>query len=419
MTVNTVASVGHINGLTLKPLFLDPQEVARYVCAVSKGLTDGVIAPSAKHFPGHGNTHIDSHIGLPRIMCSKEDLTQTELVPFKALIDRNVASIMTGHMALPLITGDELPCSLSRKITTELLRNELAFDGVIVTDCLEMEAVAQKYGSDGGAVIALQAGADIVMICHTMSRQQGAVEMTYAAVMDGSLSLDELQKGGKRIATLKDAFTGSWDDVLDPTFDTDEWNKLKDVNVALSRQAYQSAATLLSDPANVLPLSRTSGPVVVFTPRMESINLAVDDEDAILRSNAGHIRNTAGPSYCAFAAAIAERTPMHHVVYAPENELPQFAKDCVVSAASVIFATRNGLEKGAWQMEVLRQVVQTLQHRPLIVVSTCAPYDVLNLNALPGAILATMEFTTLALETAVEVIFGEVEAKGTLPVHVA
>ena len=188
--------------------------MARYASAVSKGLTEAKVAPSAKHFPGHGNTHVDSHLSLPRIMSSKDTLSATELVPFKALVENQVATIMTGHMALPLITGDDTPCSLSRQITTNLLKEEMGYDGVIVTDCLEMEAVAEKYGSEGGAVLALQAGADVVMICHTMSRQQGAIERTYAAVSDNSLSISSLRESGRRIAALKTQLAGTWDEVL-------------------------------------------------------------------------------------------------------------------------------------------------------------------------------------------------------------
>ena len=101
---------------------VDPATAARYVQAVSRAHTSQKVAPSAKHFPGHGNTHVDSHLSLPRIIVDKPALSATELVPFRALVDDGIASIMTGHMALPLVTGDDTPCSLSRAITTDLLR---------------------------------------------------------------------------------------------------------------------------------------------------------------------------------------------------------------------------------------------------------------------------------------------------------
>lgn len=397
----------------------DPHKVSRFVNAVSKGLTRYKVAPSAKHFPGHGNTHIDSHLSLPRIMQTSEGLAATELVPFQSLIDNGIATIMTGHMALPLITGADTPCSLSRMITTDLLRDQMGFTGVIVTDCLEMEAVAEKYGSEGGAVMALQAGADVVMICHTMQRQRGAIEQAYAAIANGDLSVERLLESGKRIAALKDAFAGTWDDVLTPPLDLTAWEVLKNANLALSKQAYAESMTLIRDPQKVLPLPANEGPIMVFTPIMESLNLAVDDAEGLLRDAAGRLRNTAGPSYTAFAAALSKRTTVHHAIYSPDTMVSPSTQEYLQQATTVVFATRNGFEGGRWQMECLKRVMARAgPEKKLVLVSTCAPYDVLGvyLNG-PVAVLATMEFTVPALETAAETIFGAVQARGTVPVQ--
>lgn len=389
--------------------------------AVSKGLARHKVAPSAKHFPGHGNTHVDSHLSLPRIMQTSEALAATELVPFQSLIDNGIATIMTGHMALPLITGADTPCSLSRMITTDLLRDQMGFAGVIVTDCLEMEAVAEIYGSEGGAVLALQAGADVVMICHTLQRQRGAVEHTYAAIAKGDLSTERLLESGKRIAALKDAFAGTWDDVLAPPLDLGAWSMLKNANAALSRQAYAQSMTLVRDPSGVLPLRADVGAVMVFTPVMESINLAVDDAEGVLRDAAGRLRNTAGPAYTAFAAAMTKRATVHHAIYSPDTMVSPSTQEYLAGAAAVVFATRNGYEKGSWQIECLKRVIARAgPEKPVVLVSTCAPYDVLDLNLEgPVAVLATMEFTIPALETAVETIFGAIQARGTVPVQVS
>ncbi|EKM52642.1 glycoside hydrolase family 3 protein [Phanerochaete carnosa HHB-10118-sp] len=397
----------------------DPQKVSRFVNAVSKGLTRHKIAPSAKHFPGHGNTHIDSHLSLPRIMQTSQALAATELVPFQSLIDNGVATIMTGHMALPLITGADTPCSLSRMITSDLLRDQMGFQGVIVTDCLEMEAVAEKYGSEDGAVMALQAGADVVMICHTMQRQRGAVERTYAAITKGNLSTERLLESGKRIAALKDTFAGSWDDVLAPPMDLGSWSTLKNANTALSKQAYTESMTLIRDPNKVLPLPENEGPIMVFTPIMESVNLAVDDAEGLLRDAADQLRNTAGPSYTAFAAAISKRTTVHHAVYSSETTVSPSTQEYLQRASAVVFATRNGFENGRWQIECLKRVIAKAgQSKKIVLVSTCAPYDVLGVYLDgPVAVLATMEFTVPALETAVETIFGAVQARGVVPVQ--
>lgn len=400
---------------------VDPEEVARYVEAVSTALTAGKVAPSVKHFPGHGNTHVDSHLSLPRILVNKLALKAIELVPFERVVNRGIASVMTGHMALPLVTGDDTPCSLSRVITTDLLRSELGYKGVIVTDCLEMEAVADKYGSEGGAALSLQAGADIAMICHTFSRHVGAIEATYAAVQDGHLSTEALQASGARIAAMKDNFAGSWEDVLAP-LDADHVAALKQEHRLLSTRAYSRSISHIPNTHPFTHLSKT-GPAVLFTPRMENINPAVDDPEGQLRDAAGRVRNTAGPSYVAFAAAIAHRvTAVEHVVYAPQEDISDTLEENICAAGSIIFATRNGYEKGAWQVEYLRRVIEVLRKsqgsglEKMVTVSTCGPYDLLAAGGLEVPGIATYEFTIPALEAATAAIYGEVEVVGKVPV---
>lgn len=396
---------------------VDPVTAAHYVQAVSAAFTAQKVAPSAKHFPGHGNTHVDSHLSLPRILVDKAALKATELVPFDALVKDGIASIMTGHMALPLVTGDDTPCSLSRAITTDLLRGDMGYEGVVVTDCLEMEAVAETYGSEGGAVRALQAGADIVMICHRYQRHVGALEATYAAVKEGMLSLDDLKASGARIAALKDRFAGTWDNVL--TSFPGDIVALQQEHQLLSRRAYAAAISHLPNSRTFAPMSNV-GPAVLFTPRMEALNRAVDDAEDQLRDAAGNLRNTVGPSYTAFARSIAQRVPaIEHVVYAPNDDIGRALAENLLAAGSVIFATRNGYEKGAWQVDFFKKVVAAMGDRStkLIAVSSCAPYDLLTLGQLPVPAIATFEFTVPALEAAVAAIYGEAPVSGTIPVR--
>jgi len=401
----------------------DPNEVARYVQAVSQGLTSAGIAPSAKHFPGHGNTHTDSHLSLPVIEATTESLAVNELPPFRALISSGIASIMTGHMALPRITGDDTPCSLSRAITTDLLRGTLGYDGVIVTDCLEMEAVAETAGVEKGAVRALQAGADIVMICHRFDRHVGALEAAYSAAREGQLDLEALRASGLRIEKMKDKFTGGWAKVLETPIDAEQVSRIKMENVALSKQAYsRTIAPIRPLQSNAFPLSK-AGHAVLFTPRMQSINPAVDDPEGALRDGQGRLRNTAGPSYQALSASLALRTPVYHVVYSPENGVLPGDKETIRGASSLIFALRNGFEAGAWQMEYLKALVleeADIADR-LVLVSTCAPYDLMNaqLEKLANVpCLATFEFTIPAMDALAAVLFGEAEALGSLPVKI-
>jgi beta-N-acetylhexosaminidase len=390
------------------------------VVAATKGLTHSGIAPSPKHFPGHGDTHVDSHLGLPHILKTREELDTTELAPFKALIALDVATIMTGHMALPLITGDDTPSSLSRKITTDLLRTELGYEGVVVTDCLEMDAVIETYGAEQGAVEALKAGADVVMICHRLDRQKGAVEATYKAVACGELAFKVLEESGKRIHALKKRFAGSWDDVTVQELNMDRWGKCKTLHAPVQRRAYEGSIAVISDAKHILPFQSFSGKVFVFTPQMETLNRAVDDAENMLRNADGKVRNTAGPSYTSFAQDISTRLSgkSEHIVYGPDDTPPPELRH----ASAVVFTTRKA-DGSTWQLDYLQSVLNIIGSTPIVVVATLTPYEVLNkpIAGPDAAYLCTFEYTAESLQAAAAAMFdaSRPSPKGKVPVKAA
>jgi beta-N-acetylhexosaminidase len=372
---------------------------------VGRALTASGITPSAKHFPGHGDTHVDSHLGLPRILKSLDELQQVELVPFKSLIAADVATIMTGHIALPKITGSDIPCSLSRDVTTSLLREDLGFKGVVVTDCLEMNAVAQSYGIERGVLMALGAGADIAMVCHTPARQKGAVELVRVAVASGELTLDSLRPSQGRIARLKSKFCGSWSDVLNPAFDSGRLAQLKSVNAGLSARAYTASTALVTDRTWIVPIPGGAA-VILFTPWNVSLNRAADDA------------NKSPLPDVAFASFFAVRTrSTQHIVYRKDFTITEELGRSLSIARYIVFATRNA-DRSAWQLEALAAIARVkTAGTEVIIVSTSAPYDLLNVKLdFPFAYLATFEPTTPALEAVTKVIFGEVDPAGKVPV---
>ncbi|KAL1663607.1 glycoside hydrolase superfamily [Schizophyllum commune] len=356
---NPVIGEAHRKYFCVRSFGDDPATVSKYVRAMTDAYEAAGVAASAKHFPGHGDTNVDSHLGLPRIEKSLDDLRALELVPFQvAISDKGTASIMTGHMALPKIIGDDSPSSLSRKITTDLLREEMGYQGVVVTDCLEMDAVAKMLydkdaaaqmeadkhdgrGVEVGSVRALQAGADVVMICHTFSWQKGAIEATYKAVEDGSLSLENLQESGKRVAAMKERFVGSWDDLrAHLAFVDREWAATKEAHKALSVEAYARIVAVVKD-SNVLPLER-DGKIILFTPELDSLNKAVDDAEGVLRGPNGAVRNTVGASFASMKNFIAERVKdVSHIICEKPKDGESQPKPASLDASAVIFALRN------------------------------------------------------------------------------
>ncbi|GLB44657.1 putative glycoside hydrolase [Lyophyllum shimeji] len=402
----------------------NPADVARYASAVARGLTSSGVAPSAKHFPGHGDTHIDSHLALPRIMKSKDELKRTELVPFEHLVQgiNPVASVMIGHMALPGLTGDDTPASLSPVVTKELLRKEMGYDGVVVTDCLEMDAIAVPLqggcGVEEGAIRSLASGIDVVMVCHTFARHIGSIKATYAAVESGRLNFSDLVEGGKRIARMKETFIGGWSEVLgeesdDAAFE-EAWKSLKAGNTELSRKAYQMSSTVVRG-KDKLPLKLVEeAKVVLFTPAIESLNKAVDDADGVLMDAAGRLRNTAGPSYLALADQVQKRAKTRHVVYSP-NDIE--VKGITADVGAVIFVLRNA-DRSVWQTQYLDKVVEACKAIPVVLLASCGPYDLAGRADLRDrtAYVASFEFRREAFEAFVAVVFDGLEGPGRVPV---
>ncbi|MBW5445016.1 beta-N-acetylhexosaminidase [Cohnella sp. CFH 77786] len=183
----------------------DPAQVARLGSEAAAGYQSGGVAAVAKHFPGHGDTASDSHYELPVVPHDRERLDQVELVPFRKAIERGVDSIMTAHVVFPAFEEDGVPATLSRRILTGLLREQLGFEGVIVTDCLEMNAISETIGVARGAVQAIQAGADLVLVSHRIDRQIAALEAVLEAVHAGEIPESRIDDAVERIWKLKES----------------------------------------------------------------------------------------------------------------------------------------------------------------------------------------------------------------------
>ena len=181
-----------------------PALVARLGAAAVRGFQeDAGILACGKHFPGHGDTDTDSHLALPRIPHDRARLEAVELVPFRAAIGAGLAAIMTSHILFPAL-DPRLPATLSPAILTGLLRREMGFDGLIITDCLEMKGVADGWGSAEAAVLAVQAGADILLCCHTWATQRAIRDALLRAVQTGRIAGSRLDESLARIAAAKE-----------------------------------------------------------------------------------------------------------------------------------------------------------------------------------------------------------------------
>lgn len=177
----------------------DPDRVARMGLAVVRGLDEVGILATAKHFPGHGETAADSHLTLPESPQTAARWRLVEFAPFRAAIRAGIPSILVAHMACPAL-DPETASSLSRIVTTDILRTELAFDGVVVSDDLEMGAIAATFDIGEAAVRFLEAGGDLVLICRNADRQREALDAVETALRSGRLPASRLRASLDRLA---------------------------------------------------------------------------------------------------------------------------------------------------------------------------------------------------------------------------
>jgi beta-N-acetylhexosaminidase len=182
-----------------------PDRVIRHACQVISGLQDTGIIACGKHFPGHGDTTVDSHLALPAVDHSPDRLEAIELLPFVAAIAAGVGCIMTAHILVRQY-DTEWPASLSSTLVTTLLRERLGFNGVIVSDDLEMKGITQNHTVPFAAVRALQAGSDLLLICQSLDLQQQAWETIVHAVEQGKLPEKRITQSSHRVADLKRRF---------------------------------------------------------------------------------------------------------------------------------------------------------------------------------------------------------------------
>lgn len=183
----------------------DPERVGQLGAAMIRGLQGSGVIACAKHFPGHGDTQVDSHLGLPSVEHSRARLQDVELRPFRMAIDAQVATIMTGHLLVREL-DEERPATLSPRVIGELLRRDLKYDGVVVSDAMEMKAVAQRWRPSESAVLAAKAGCDLLCFCEGHDAQVEAIEGVVRALESQEISTTEMDDACDRVKRLKQAY---------------------------------------------------------------------------------------------------------------------------------------------------------------------------------------------------------------------
>ncbi|MEU8914561.1 glycoside hydrolase family 3 protein [Streptomyces nigrescens] len=373
----------------------DPQAVARMVAAEVKGYQGAGIASCAKHFPGHGDTDTDSHVGLPYIHHSAEEWERLDAPPFRAAIAAGIDSIMTAHIVVPAFDPSEDPATLSRPILTGILRERLGYDGVVVTDSLGMEGVRVKYGDARVPVLALKAGVDQLLNPPDLSVAHGAV---LTALREGELAERDLDTKLMRILLLKER-RGLF---------KDPYTTHRAVDRAVGTRGHLAAAdriadrttTLLRNDTGILPLSR----------RRER-RVLVAGVDAAAPSGTG------GPPTTVLARALTELGFTATALSTGLTPTQQRIDEAVAALGerdAVVVATYN-VTAASGQRKLVDALLA--MGKPVVQLAVRNPYDIAQLAGVKAA-LASYSWTDVELRAAARVIAGLRDPAGRLPVPI-
>ncbi len=366
----------------------DPTLVADLVSANVDGYQSANVAATAKHFPGHGDTATDSHYGVPIINHTRAEWERIDAPPFRAAIAHGIDTIMTAHIVVPALDPSGVPATLSKPIITDILRGELGYDGVVVTDALTMQGVRDNFGDDRIPVLALKAGVDQLLM-----PAPGKLDIAFHAVLDavrsGELTEDRIDQSVHRVLQLK--MSHGLFKPKNVFVDESQVSSVvgTDAHQQRAQEITDSTVTLVKDDTDALPLAKGTQKVLV-TGASVTPGLADRIHD---RGPAATAYNTGtAPSDASIAAAVAQAQASDQVVVATNNA-----------------ATSPG------QQKLVTQLLAT--GKPVVVVAVRNPYDIAYFTGAP-TYLATYSTTAISVESLVRVLFGEVQPAGLLPVAI-
>jgi beta-N-acetylhexosaminidase len=374
----------------------DPRLVARMSAALIRGLQSSGVAATAKHFPGHGDTSSDSHRGAPIVMHNAKRIRSVELVPFRAAVNSGVRLVMTAHIVMPALNGgsNELPATLSPKILRDLLRRKMRFDGVIVSDALDMHAMEQESGYVAETMAAVAAGIDLLLFNHDLARVEPACSNLVQAARRGLLSADEIHASARRILTLKNWIKRQRQHPL-AVIGCKE-------HLQLAREVARKSLTLVRDTARQLPLRvAPNEKIAVATPRPEDLTPA--DTSSYVKPVLADALRRYHPRVDEFSFAMSPAAEEIGTL------CERLAKYDVVVLGTINATAHPG------QAELVKRLIK--QGTRLITVALRMPYD---LAAYPKAATYICTYSILppAMEALAEAIIGRISFAGILPVTI-
>ncbi|KZL81856.1 glycosyl hydrolase family 3 n terminal domain-containing protein, partial [Colletotrichum incanum] len=417
----------------------DPQEVSQYGIAAINGIRDAGLACCGKHFPSYGNLDfLGSSLDVPIITQTLEELSLSALVPFRnAIATGKLDAMFVGGCGISNPSMNVSHACLSNQVVDDLLREELGFDGVAISECLEMESLTHELGVQNGVVMAVEAGCDLVLLCRAYDVQLEAIKGLKLGVENGIFTKERIYTSLKRVLRLKDTCT-SWQTALNPP-GISLLSKLHPSHMALSRKAYDDSMTVIRDKEKLLPLSESmhqEEELLLLTPLVKPLpassltksilqakdaqGLAPTPHDKWLHREKGAIMSGEGV-FREFGRSLARSRhgKLLHTSYTANGVRPVH-ENLIHRASCIIIVTadanRNLYQAGFTKhVEMMCSMLRTRgQKKSVIVVAVSSPYD-FAMDKSIGTYICTFDFTETAMHALVRALCGYIVPKGTLP----
>ncbi len=370
----------------------DPVKVAKFGCNFIKGLQENNVVATAKHFPGHGDTETDSHLDRAVVAHDLKRLNEVELVPFKEAIKNDIDAIMTAHLSFNAI-DKELPATLSKKVLTGLLREELGFKGLIITDSMEMKAIKKYYTTEIGSLMAVKAGANLVCVSHFHKEQTGAHNNITNAVLSGEIKEDYLNQLVEKILEYKEKINDDVDEFVK--------EKFSDIEKEINNKENKAFAQKVTDVAFTLVRG------VKFEPTGNTLVVA---SEPYVTSNADDLveRKT-------IESAIIESKLDMDVIKISIRPTEEELKDILNKSKdyeNIVVATYNA---NVYKDQVTLVKMLQKDNPNLHVIMMRNPYDMNELSDVKN-ITCAYEYTPNSINTVIKYLSGELTPLGSLPI---
>jgi len=365
------------------------ETVEEYGIQMMNGLKDGGVLAALKHFPGHGDTAVDSHLGLPVIDKTLEELMELELKPFRTAIESGAECITSAHILFPSIETERVPATMSKTIITDLLKKQMGYEGLIISDCLEMNAIKKYYGTAQGAVGALKAGVHMVYVCHTPALVIETVERIEQAVQSGELSMKVIDEAVEKVLFYKR-----------------KYGNISELDLSVvGSTAHRQAVEAISLESICLVRGNLSV-------------IAKNDKDTIFVGSYPYRTDQASSharTDVSFPLALSAALSTDHLMTSidpDQDEINQVINQ-VAGFTRVVIGLYNAIDN-AGQLELVNRL--SAKGHQVTAIALGKPYD---LDVLEGDIcgLAAFEYTPLVLQSLIQIMSGAYTPTGKLSIN--